>query len=70
MVINLRSYGHLKNPYNPQQINDDRGIFLILSDDVRCEIFRNDRGLENIIAIKHIKWLIAGKEKLRRKRCR
>ena len=67
MVISSRSYGRLKIPYNPQQLNDDRSTFF--SEDVRCKFFENDCGVKNQIAINHMKWILAGKEKLRGKRC-
>ena len=53
MVVSSRSYGRLKIPYNPQQLNDDRST--LFSEDVHSEYFKNDCGVKNQIAIKHIK---------------
>ena len=68
MVMSFRSYGHLKFFFNnPQQLNDDRSTFF--SEDTPCKFFENDCGVKNQIAIDHIKWILAGKEKLKEKRC-
>ena len=52
MVISSRSYGHLKIPYDPQQLNDDRST--LFSEDESCRFFKNDCGVKNLIAIKYI----------------
>ena len=67
MVISSRSYDNLHIPYNPQQLNDDRSTFF--PEDARCKFFENDYGVKNLIVINHIKWILAGKEKLKEKRC-
>mgnify|MGYP005728585853 CR=1 FL=1 len=56
----LKPFHNLKIPYiyNQQQLNDytERGIFF--SEDALSKFFKNNCGVNNWIAINHVKWIL------------